>query len=103
MWSNVSLKDYRVGLPMLSCNLARNISYLDYKYNIEKYLSNCKRSHVVSCIMFSKMLYSKYTEEITVDINSDVLLELISVRDGLLKSHLTRQETCLLIEDICVT
>ena len=49
------------------------------------------------------MLFSKYTEENTVDINRDVLLELISVRDGLLKSNLTHKETCLLIEDICVS
>ena len=53
---------------MLSYNLARNISYLDYKYDIEKYLSDFKRTHVLSCSMFSKMLFSKYTEENTVDI-----------------------------------
>ena len=89
-------------LPMISSNLARNISYLDYKYDKEKYLSDFKRTHVLSCSMFSKMLFSKYTEENTVDINRDVLLELISVRDGLLESHLTHQKTCLLIEDLCV-
>ena len=67
-------------LPMLSSNLARNISYLDYTYDIEKYLSDCKMTHVLSCSMFSKMLFSKYTEENTVDINRDVSLELIYVR-----------------------
>ena len=88
-------------LPMLSSNLARNISYLDYKYDIEKYLSDFKRTHVLSCSIFSKILFSKYTEENTVDINRDVLLELIYVRDGILKSNLTPQETCLLMEGLC--